>query len=206
MSLFGGKGKKEDEPNIPTNTVLQMREQGLSNNQVIQNLQRSGFSSSQIFDAMNQADIKSNVQQAPTPDAEAMENPIGGPPPMEPESLPMEAAPQTQDYAEERIEELVEAIIDEKWAELVKNINKVIEWKNKVEAQISSMEQELKDVKDSFGELHKAMIGKISEYDKNIVGVSTELKAMGKVFEKVLPAFTENVDELSRITRNIKKK
>ena len=41
---------------------------------------------------------------------------------------------------------------------------------------------------------------------KNILEVGTEIKAMEKVFQKVLPTFTSTVNELSRITGNLKKK
>jgi hypothetical protein len=102
------------------------------------------------------------------------------------------------------IEEIAEAIIDEKWAELLKNISQITEWKEKTESNINKLEQELHDLKDSFDKLHKAIIGKIGEYDQNILNVGTEIKAMEKVFQKVLPAFTENVNELSRITKNAK--
>jgi CRISPR/Cas system-associated endonuclease Cas1 len=102
------------------------------------------------------------------------------------------------------IEEIAEAIIDEKWEDLLKNINQITDWKEKTESNISKLEQELKDLKDSFDKLHKAIIGKIGEYDQNILNVGTEIKAMEKVFQKVLPAFTENVNELSRITKTAK--
>jgi len=64
MALFGLGKKKEEagkEATVPTDAVLQMRQQGYSNDQVIQSLQQQGFSSAQIFDAMSQADIKGEV-------------------------------------------------------------------------------------------------------------------------------------------------
>ena len=102
------------------------------------------------------------------------------------------------------IEEIAEAIIDEKWEEMMKNINKITEWKDNVDSRLNKLDQELKDVKDSFDKLHKAIIGKIGEYDQNILNVGTEIKAMEKVFQKILPTFTENVNELARITKDAK--
>ncbi|MFH1133362.1 MAG: hypothetical protein V1735_02650 [Nanoarchaeota archaeon] len=49
----------------PVNDVLQMRQQGFSNNQIIQRLQQQGFAPNVIFDAMNQADVKGNVEGIP---------------------------------------------------------------------------------------------------------------------------------------------
>lgn len=101
-------------------------------------------------------------------------------------------------------EELIEAIIDEKWNELVKDINKIIEWKNSTETRVSAMEQQMKDLQSSFDKLHQAVVGKIGEYDKHILDVGAEIQAMEKVFAKVLPVFTQNVSELTRVTDDIK--
>ena len=220
MPIFG-IGRKNDVPSgtkipvgPPTDSVLNMRQQGLSNNQIIQNLQRQGYKPDDIFEAMNQADIKGGVEAAPLDSFNAgdISNPMQPPSTMPPgppsfgsqsQGLftppPPPSAPNS-----EKVEELVEAIIDEKWNDFVVNINKVIEWKNKMESRIGSIEQEIKDLKVEFEGLHNAVLGKISEYDKNIVNVGAELKAMEQVFQKVLPSLSENVNELSRITTNIK--
>ena len=101
-------------------------------------------------------------------------------------------------------EELIETIIEEKWNELIKDINKIINWKNKTEEKVLKMEQQMKDLKDQFDELHRAVIGKIGDYDKNILNVGAEVKAMEKVFSNVLPVFVNNVKELNEITKKFK--
>ena len=85
-----------------------------------------------------------------------------------------------------------------------KNIQKVIDWKDKTDQRISKVEQNIEDLRSSYDKLHQALIGKISEYDKNIINVGTEIKAMEKVFQKVLPTFTETVNELARVTKHLK--
>ena len=102
-------------------------------------------------------------------------------------------------------EEMIEAIIDEKWNDMVADINKVISWKESTEARITKLEQQMNDLKDQFDKLHQAVIGKVGEYDQHILEVGAEVKAMEKVFSKVLPVFTDNVAELSRITDTMKR-
>ncbi len=186
---------------MPVDQVKAMRAKGLDNNQIVQALQRNGYSSTQIFDALNQADL---VSGSPG---------IGDPPPPPGPGM-AGASGYNQGYAEpvggvatteEEVEELVESIIEEKWEELVKDINKIVEWKNDVEMKISKLEQRFDTLKEEFDKVHQALIGKIGEYDKNILAVGAEIKAMEKVFSKVLPIFTENVNELSRITDKVKK-
>jgi len=212
---------------VPTDLVIQMRKQGLTNNQIVQTLQREGYSSSQIFDAMSQADIKGIVEKPevgvaaeagpapamPPPAAllpegvppPAPPGPPGAPPampPPTPEGLPAEAP----GISREEIEEVAESIIDEKWEELMKAVDKIVAWKEATEAKLTKMEQKMDDLRNEFDALHKGILGKIEEYDRGIKGVSTDIKAMEEVFKKTLPTFTENIHELSRLTKQIKGK
>lgn len=203
---FGKKTKEEDVPikpsleppsDIPVDKVIAMRQQGISNSQIVQTLQKDGYRSDQVFDAMNQADIKGSVGPVqPTPfEPSQIENPM---PPLQ--------QPQSQTDTKERIEELAEVIIDEKWNELVKDINKMIEWKEKIESKTDAMEQKITDLANNLDSLNKSILQRVNQYDKNITNVGTDLKAMEQVFSKILPKFTENVNELSRITQSAKKK
>jgi len=192
---------------LPIEQVKAMKAKGLDNNQIVQTLQRNGYSSTQVFDALNQADLTSGAPLPP------------GPPPLPDPPLPPSPGSFTNQPADpgnsnlmpaggvsdSDTEELVESIIEEKWAELAKDINKIVEWKNDVEIKINKLEQRFESLKDDFDKVHQAIMGKVGEYDKNILTVGAEVKAMEKVFSKVLPVFTENVSELNRITQNIKK-
>jgi transcription termination factor NusB len=120
-----------------------------------------------------------------------------------PQQMPM---PEPPAMDKEKIEEVAEAIIDEKWNELLKDINKMIEWKEKTDSRLIRIEQDITNLKSNFESLQKGIVGKISDYDKNLVEVGTEIKAMEKVFQKVLPTFTENINKLSRLTNNVSKK
>jgi hypothetical protein len=185
--------------------IIQMRHQGISNNQIIQNLQRAGYSNTQIFDAMNQADTKMAVEGVQPGFLQQPSNELFSQPPMETTENHTQQNIASS-IADVKIEELVEAIIEEKWAELVRDVNKIVEWKNKVESRVSDIEIKLESLKDSVSDLNKAIISKVNDYDKHILEIGSDLKAMEKVFSKVLPAFTENVNELSRITGRMKGK
>jgi uncharacterized protein (DUF433 family) len=263
-----GLGKREEPApaqqvvrptRLPTDKVLEMRAQGVSNNQIIQLLQREGYDLTAIFNAMNQADVKSGIdygelavvpkippggstmanqmqpeqefypqhgaglpeapqypgveqdfgmQQPMAPGPGAFPAGPGTPFPQQPEMEQMQypQGPAPAGYEAQRIEELAEAIIDEKWNEIVRSINKIIDWKERVEARVTKMEQQLDDMQRNFDMLHKGVLGKISDYDQNLQNVGAEIKAMDKVFQKVLPSLTESVSELGRITTGMRKK
>ena len=179
-----------------------MKHQGLSDNQIIQTLQRQGYDSTAVFDAMNQAEAKGAAGPAP-----AM------PPGMHPET-PMAATheghyampvhPSTGQGGGE-MEEIAESIIEEKFQEHMKELANITDWKDKTDERLSLIEQSIDTLRTNMENLHKAIIGKISDYDKTLMDVGTEIKAMEKVFQKVLPEFTQNVNELSRVTKGLRK-
>jgi hypothetical protein len=208
MALFGNRGPPPMPPpappsSPPTDRILAMRQQGLSNNQIIQTLQGQGFDPNLIFDGLNQADLKGGIENIPTKgddfDSGMLLNPLpkSGPPPME-----MAGEQGSMD----RIEEIAEAIIDEKWNEIVKSINKIIEWKDRTEAQMTRLDQQIADMKSDFDNLTKGVLGKIGEYDSNLTSIGSEIKAMENVFQKVLPTLTESVHTLDRLAKDIKGK
>jgi len=218
MALFGSKKieevSNEQARNIksPVDLVLNMREQGLSNNQIITSLQREGYQTTEIFDAMNQADLQMANGSLMDNSGTVMQNQIYPEElmdePQQVERQPsysyQEPEPSYNNQDVTKIEELVEAVVEEKWVDLVKDVNKIIEWKSKVESDTSSINQEIEDLKESFNELQKNIIGKIDEYDKNITKVSTNIKAMENVFQKAIPTFTENINELARTVESLK--
>jgi len=162
-----------------------MQSQGLSNNQIIQALQRQGFQPTQIYDALAQAEAKRSIEPM-MPSTEEM--PKTEMKPVHPES-----------------EAIVEQIIEEKWHELQKDIAKVNEWKELVSSRMDKLEQSVTDLRSDLDGLHKAVVARVGEYDKTLLDVGTEIKAMEKVFQKVLPELTGNIQELSRITKAAKK-
>lgn len=195
-------------PGGPLEQVMMMHEQGYTNPQIVQTLQGMGFSSQQIYDAINQASLAANA-----PQAQQSQDPFEQMPQQDPGYQPnfSQAPPQQQSYQpfsqkepvidDDRIQEVAEAIIEEKWDALIKDIKKVAEWKERTDERISKIEQQLIDMRMAIDSLTKNMMARISAYDQNIVDVGTEIKAMEKVFQKVLPSLTENVNKLDRMTK-----
>jgi hypothetical protein len=190
--------------------VIRMKQQGLSDNQIIQTLQRAGNGPQQIFDAMSQAEIKGGIEGVPVSelgDNAYPENQMQ----MQPEPQQQPYAPQYPQYAapqggitNEEVEAIAESIIDEKWDELMKSMSKVIAWKEEMDNKFAETEQKFDDLQKDFDELHKSVLGRVSDYDRTMTNVSTDLKAMSTVFQKVLPGFIETVGELSQIRDDLK--
>ncbi len=121
-------------------------------------------------------------------------------------AAPQMSAPPESAALYERIAEIAENIIDEKWEQLITEVQKIVEWKEKVEEKQRQLANDVQKLKDDFKVLHQGVLGKLDDYDARMRDVGTELGAVGKVFKDVIPEFVENVKELSSLTGKMKKK
>ncbi len=190
MALLDSFKKKEDgssgQKTVPLETVISMKNQGYTNDQIFQSLSQQGFEQGSIFDALNQADVKMTMdyqqpQQQSYPD------------------VSFDRA-YASEMNKEKIEEVAEAIIDEKWGEFAQNLDKIVKWKEKTDSRLVEIEEGIKHLKEDFEKVHMSVLAKVGEYDSHITNVGASLKAMEAAFTKVLPSFVENVSELGRIT------
>lgn len=233
----------ENEP--PTEEVINLRNQGKNNDEIVEELSKKNFNNQQISEAINQADIKGGVEgKIPPATQPEIPTPEGLEPGMKPSALstgiaepeipipspasigPAKPAPpeeaivpelqqpppnnvfiptQQPSMDIETIHETVEAIIDERWQEVVASIGDISLWKSRIEDDISSIKQEVLRIEDRFTKLQASIIGKVDEYQKGITHVSNEMVALEKVFGKIMEPLTSNIKELKRITQNIKK-
>lgn len=107
---------------------------------------------------------------------------------------------------EEQIEQIAEAIIGEKWDKLTKNVGDLVSWREHVQLEVDSVKQETLRVNERIENLQSAVIGKVSEYNKTLTEVNSEMQALSKVFEKILQPLTTNIKDLARITKELKSK
>ncbi len=211
----------------PTEQVFDLRRRGYNDNRINEELKKGGYSSQEISDAMNQANIKFGVEDNSNnpsfytnelqPSALDVPEPTAPSPqqqmqPQITQSYPMEQEqkfmpppmPYARGDAEQEIEDMVEAIIDERWQQLTENIGNLEAWKEKTEDEITSIKQEILRVSTRFDNLQKAVVGKVSEYSHDITEVGTDVKALEKVLQNIIQPLTTNIKELSRITKELK--
>ncbi|MBS3127347.1 hypothetical protein J4228_04230 [Candidatus Woesearchaeota archaeon] len=188
--------------------VRSLREQGLTDNVILAELANRGYSQDQIHMAISQLD--SVAPPEPSPE-EAFYPTAPGAAPGYPSAYPPSYPSPASSTAEEknvyeRMEEIAESLIDEKWDDLIAEVKKIVDWKQKVEERQVKMQNDLDKLKENFSMLHQGVLGKLDEYDTRMRDVGTELKAVGKVFKDVIPEFVENVKELSDTTKKLKGK
>lgn len=190
--------------NTPTDEALEMMGQGLTNDQIVSELEAKGYSMEQISDAINQASIKMGVEGQEVPED------IPAPSPEEGYTYGEQAEGQepAQGYAptEEDVQKIVEQIIEEKWRDVSAVMNELQAWKAHIAEDLEATKQELLRLSARFDNLQSAVVGKVKDYSQNIVELGSDVKALQSVMQKLMEPFTENVKELSRITEKMRKK
>jgi len=114
-------------------------------------------------------------------------------------------APPPQ-LSSEQIQEVAESIIEEKWDELNSRIGNIPLWKDKINTDLISIKQELLRTQERFNQLQNILLGKINEYNQSITNVSSEMKALEQVMQKIIEPLTSNIKDLQKITEKLKSK
>ena len=190
----------------PVQQILQLRQQGLTDEVIEEELKKNGMNPQQINAAMESSNTPAMPGGMPAMPSGMPQEPAMPPMGAMPGGPSMGAQPSGDEgNIYERIEAITESMIDEKWDALIGEVKKIVEWKEKVEEKQTKMLNDLEKLKEDFKILHQGVLGRLEDYDSRMSDVGTELKAVGKVFKDVVPEFVENVKELKSITQGVKK-
>ena len=204
---------------IPVNEVLELLKQGKSNEEITNSLEQQGFNLQQVSDAINQANIKMGVESNMPPTGmkeSAMTDEIPIPDSMSqqksqqnyyPESNPQAqgyALPPQQQTSVQDIHALVEEVVEEKWRDFIKSVGNVAVWKARMGDDLEATKQELVRTQRRIEELQTAVLGKVKDYNQNVLDINREMKSLELVFGKILEPLTDNIKELKRVTEDIK--
>lgn len=201
----------------PTDKIKDMKDANLSDDDIMKAL-KSDFSNQEVNDAFNQAsqETDENIldqldQFEPVKEEGTPENLVEEAP--EPESNEMNLSNYKQSYSQpsldlssNQIQEIVESIVEEKWEDLISKVGDINLWKENVNNDIESIKQEVLRVQERFNNLQNILIGKVTEYNKGVIELNSEMKALEQVMQKIIEPLTMNVKELGRITADLKKK
>ena len=201
----------------------ELQSQGFSDAQIYEALRKDGFNSVQIDEAINEAKVQPsadlNLEDAPEPGLRPsmLNNPQANSfnsssmtqqsysPSFKQESISDMNFQSTRENLDD-VEALIESIIEEKWKNSMQRFGSLDVWKERMKTDVVSIKQELIRLEHRFDNIEKAILGKINQYDRNIVNIGNEMKVLEQVFQKIIDPLTSNIKELSRITKELKEK
>lgn len=186
--------------------VMQLKNQGMGEEDIVDNLQEQGYQPKQINDAINQANIKSAVSsEVPSPDTE--ESPAQAGQEYEqqgyaPSTQEMSAQGQTQDYSQQgygqdygqeqgyeqqqayqpmatdssTMIEIAKQVYSEKSRKLKESLDELSEFKAMAETKIDSMDKSLKRIEKIIDTLQIKVLEKVGSYGRELEATKKELE------------------------------
>jgi hypothetical protein len=195
---------------IPIQKVIDMKNQGIIDEKIIESLLSEKFTYQQIRDAMQQAEIKKNISNpannyshAPEEaEAKTFEQETApatmqqAPRPIQMPSQPMQRSPG---ISVDEIQRILEEIISEKWKESEEVIRNMIEWKAVISTKMKELETRISEFNTRVDSMNNSLGKKAEEFNQTMTDVDTEIKALDKALNKLIPALSDNISELKEI-------
>jgi len=125
----------------------------------------------------------------------------------------MQPTPQSfsqpqQESGQESWESYIQGIIEEVIEDKLQNIDNVISelkiWREKVELEISKINERINNLDNRINNLYDMLANKIKEYDKGIREATVEVEALHRLIRTMIPAISESTKELKETIEEIK--
>jgi len=118
------------------------------------------------------------------------------------------AQPQQQESSQESWESYIQGIIEEVIEDKLENINNIVSelkiWKEKVELEISKINERINNLDSRINNLYEMLANKIKEYDKGIREATVEVEALHRLIRTMIPAISESTKELKETIEEIR--
>lgn len=210
--------------------ISQMKQQGKSQQEMINSLQEKGYSPRAINDALSQSQIKSAVSEGAEYEASPMTNPKNTYTPRVQEANPpqqeiyaptpgQESAPAQEFYPQEEYEsydggadtmiEIAEQVFSEKVKRIQKQIEDLNEFRNLAQTKIDMAEERLKRIEMTIDKLQVAILDRIGSYGTSLEAIKKEMSMMqdsfGKVVNQAVKGASDNLST-TKTKRIVRKK
>jgi archaellum component FlaC len=223
MSLFDAF-KKREEGEVPD--VSDMLRQGMSEQDIIDNLRQQGYDSTAIKNALVNATIAAGNQinnpPAPVTQSSAQESTAQSsnfsinqgpvqftPPQVQNSSVTQRSDPQKSSglsgQALDTIQQVLEQIIEEKWQASSADLNSVKNGLKATDTSVDAIDDRLNKLNQRIDSIQNAILGKTEEYNKTLSDVNIELQAFEKVIDRLIPTISDSIKELRDLIDDLKK-
>lgn len=185
--------------------VVQMRNEGMSEVEITENLKQQGISPKAIKDAFNQAQIKNAVAGGGMEEIPQIQEEQNYPPQQQ------EYAPQQENYAQQQmyyqqpqqeyssqqggayagsdtdtIIEISEQVFSEKIKDIHRKVEEINEFRTITQMKVENISERLKRIEMMFDKLQIEILEKIGSYGRNLETTKKELSMVQDSFGKVM--------------------
>jgi hypothetical protein len=200
---------------------MQMRNQGIPDDQIVGTLQQQGISPGEINDAFSQAQIKNAVAGEYTGQGEYAPQPQETYAPAQ-QYAQQEYSPQENygaqqggygdQYAQaggistDTTIEIAEQVFSEKIKKTEKQLREITEFKSLAQTKIDNFENRLKRIENTIDKLQITILEKIGSYGRDIETTRKEMSMMQDSFGKVINPLIEKTSEKHEAHKSVSKK
>jgi archaellum component FlaC len=196
---------------VQVDRIVQMQQQGMSDNDIIKTLKNEGVTPKEISDSIAQAKIKMAVSQE-----DGYQESYNQPAVQEQQAQVPTSQYQEQQYPDqsgqqyyypdqsgqsmniETITEIVDRILSEKLKELNQKIKPVVDFKNKADEDINDLKERLKRIESTIDNLQRAIIGKVGEFGQSTALIHKDLENLHGTVSKLMNPLIDNVNEMKK--------
>ncbi len=174
----------ESPTDVPLESVLIMRQQGMRNPEIIQALSRQNYSMPLIAEAMRQSEAHHGAGIEP---------------------MPLQSSPEVKapTAPEPSVSEDVVALVQKSVASVQEQVKSFQSWQSSADDRLADVDRRVASLQEELKSVHQAVFAQIQEYNKSLKGVGTAIIAMEKVFSESLPELTSSIQKLQRVTKGI---
>ena len=185
--------------------IIQLRNQGTSDEDIIKTLQDSGLSPKDINDGFNQAQIKNAVSDessgtgnpplppetgneiyAPNPPTIPEEQDMYYPQPQQGQTQGQEDYYSPGEFDTSTIIEISEQVFSEKIQTLQKKIEENTEFKVLAESKMNNLLERIKNIEKIIDNLQISILKKVGSYGENLGNIKNEMSMMQDSFRKMI--------------------
>ncbi|MBI2044151.1 hypothetical protein HYT24_02195 [Candidatus Pacearchaeota archaeon] len=199
--------------------ITQMRSQGMSDDDIIEQLQEKGIPPKVINDALNNEQIKKAVSdeyEAPAPsNQENYQEPQESADYYSPEQNPQETY-SPQDYSQgyeysgggldtSTIIEIAEQVFSEKSQNIQRKVDDLTEFKAVINSKVDAMSERLRRIEMMIDKLQITILEKVGSYGNNLENIKKEMSMMQDTFGKAVGRKPQQIQRQENQNENVSK-
>ena len=139
------------------------------------------------------------------PPERIIQNPIEQPVPQQDFEQPQVQRPEAQPTTEITVEEIIEAIIAERWKDFEERLNNFEKKDLQLQNQIEDIRKKIGNVENLLEVKEKTMISKLEEFGGSMENIEGRIGSIERVFKDFMPELTTNIKTMSDLVERMKK-
>lgn len=111
----------------------------------------------------------------------------------------------SQPATEITVEEIIEAIVDERWKDFEQRLESFEKRDFQLQNQIEDIRKKMVGIEAIVNEKEKTLFNKLEEFGESVTGIEGRIGGIERVFKDFLPELTTNIKTMSDLVEKMKK-